>query len=123
MDTKESRMPSTKVSKRRNALSLPALLGAAALALSACSAGGASASQATDGAPVKGGTFVFAEVTPINNFQTQAARFYEKANVLNSVLDRLTYFDAQKGELVPWIASKFTASEDQTRFTFTIRPA
>lgn len=62
-------------------------------------------------------------VTPINNFQTQAARFYEKANVLNSVLDRLTYFDAQKGELVPWIASKFTASEDQTRFTFTIRPA
>ncbi len=38
------------------------------------------------------------------------------------MLDRLTYFDAKKGELVPWIASKFTASEDQTKFTFTIRP-
>ncbi|WP_160663385.1 ABC transporter substrate-binding protein [Pseudarthrobacter sp. ATCC 49987] len=124
MDTPESLTPATSSKSRRHPLRLLALMGAAALALSACGgAGGTSASQAgADGKPVQGGTFVFAEVTPINNFQTQAARFYEKANVLNSVLDRLTYFDAKKGELVPWIASKFTASEDQTKFTFTIRP-
>lgn len=123
MDTNESGTSPTVAKNRRRPLRVLALMGVAALALSACgaNAAGTSASQAQDGSPVRGGTFVFAEVTPINNFQTQAARFYEKANVLNSVLDRLTYFDAKKGELVPWIASKFTASEDQTRFTFTIR--
>lgn len=123
MDTNESRTATTNAKAKRRPLRLLTLMGVAALALSACgaNAAGTSASQTQDVTPVQGGTFVFAEVTPINNFQTQAARFYEKANVLNSVLDRLTYFDAKKGELVPWIASKFTASEDQTKFTFTIR--
>jgi peptide/nickel transport system substrate-binding protein len=101
-----------------------ALLGTAALLLSACggNAAGGADPAANSGEPVQGGTLVFAEVTPINNFQTQSARFYEKANVLNSVLDRLTYFDAESGELVPWIASSFSANEDNTEFTFTIRP-
>lgn len=71
----------------------------------ASNTGGTQGESADD--PVRGGTLVFAEVTPIDNFQTQSARFYEKANVLNSVLDRLTYFDPDKDELVPWIASKF----------------
>ena len=103
---------------------LLALLGVASLALGACASGAsgpAASGSSLAGGPVQGGTFVFAEVTPINNWQTQAARFYEKANVLNSVLDRLTYYDAERGELVGWIASKFTANEAQTEFTFTIR--
>ena len=106
----------------RRASALVALLGAASLALAACGSG-ASGNQpsAAAGEPVQGGTFTYAEVTPINNWQTQAARFYEKANVLNSVLDRLTYFDAENGELVGWIASKFEANADKTEFTFTIR--
>lgn len=106
-----------------------ALLAAAALALAGCGSGSpaggtnaAAASAAQSGAPVDGGTLVYAEVTPINNWQTQAARFYEKSNVLHSVLDRLTYFDPEKGELVPWIASAFSANADSTEFTFTIRP-
>ncbi|MGO2634708.1 MAG: ABC transporter substrate-binding protein [Galactobacter sp.] len=64
---------------------------------------------------------MFAEVTPINQWQTQNARFYEKANVLNSVLDRLTYFDPETKELVGWIASEFESNEDRTEYTFTIR--
>jgi len=101
-----------------------ALLGAAALLLTACggNAGSAAPSAADDGKPVQGGTLTYAEVTPITTFQTQAARFYEKANVLNSVLDRLTYFDAESGKLVPWIASSFKANADNTEFTFDIRP-
>lgn len=104
-----------------------ALLAAVGLTLTAC--GGSNATgQSSDpttaagsGTPVEGGTFTFAEVTPINNWQTQAARFYEKANVLNSVLDRLTYFDVESGKVVGWIASDFTANKTQTEFTFTIR--
>lgn len=110
----------------RTGLSVKVLttLSIAALALSACGSGNQVAGNAatpTNGEPVQGGTFVYAEVTPINNWQTQAARFYEKSNVLNSVLDRLTYFDAKSGKLVGWIASDFTGNKDQTEFTFTIR--
>lgn len=104
-------------------LRLAALAGAASLALTACG-GGSDASTGGNNAggdPVKGGNFVFAEVTPINQWQTQNARFYEKANVLNSVLDRLTYFDPETKELVGWIASEFESNEDRTEYTFTIR--
>ena len=106
-------------------LKVTALLAALGLSLTACGTNNSAAPAAdaaqNSGAPVEGGTFTYAEVTPINNWQTQAARFYEKANVLNSVLDRLTYFDAESGKLVGWIAKDFTANKDQTEFTFTIR--
>jgi peptide/nickel transport system substrate-binding protein len=100
------------------------VLSVATLALSACGAGAQTTGNAAGPVstkPVQGGTFVYAEVTPINNWQTQAARFYEKSNVLNSVLDRLTYFDTESGKLVGWIASDFEANKDQTEITFTIR--
>lgn len=107
-------------------LKAAALVAVLGLTLTACggnstTAAPAEGAPAAAGDPVEGGTFTFAEVTPINNWQTQAARFYEKANVLNSVLDRLTYFDAESGKLVGWIAGDFKANNDQTEFTFTIR--
>src|SRR5699024_7799442 len=107
-------------------LKAAALVAVLGLTLTACggnstTAAPAEGAPAAAGDPVEGGTFTFAEVTPINNWQTQAARFYEKANVLNSVLDRLTYSDAESGKLVGWIAEDFKANNDQTEFTFTIR--
>lgn len=107
-------------------LKAAALVAVLGLTLTACggnstTAAPAEGAPAAAGDPVEGGTFTFAEVTPINNWQTQAARFYEKANVLNSVLDRLTYFDVESGKLVGWIAEDFKANNDQTEFTFTIR--
>ena len=122
MATKDKNEPrSPRLFRRAQAA---ALLTASALLLTACggNSGGGAEPAANSSEPVQGGTLVFAEVTPINNFQTQSARFYEKANVLNSVLDRLTYFDAESGKLVPWIASKFSGNEDNTEFTFDIRP-
>lgn len=112
--------------QQRLALKAAALIAALGLSLTACG-GNAGAGNSTQsdptaaGEPVQGGSFTYAEVTPINNWQTQAARFYEKANVLNSVLDRLTYFDAETGKLVGWIASDFSANKDKTEYTFTIR--
>ncbi|WP_024476568.1 ABC transporter substrate-binding protein [Arthrobacter sp. CAL618] len=109
---------------RRRSLRVAALIGLTAVALTACGSTATTApgESVASGQPVEGGTLVYAEVTPINNWQTQSARFYEKSNVLNSVLDRLTYFDADQGEIVPWIASEFSANADATEFTFTIRP-
>jgi len=122
MATKDKNEPRSPRRFRR--AQAAALLTASALLLTACggNSGGGAEPAANSSEPVQGGTLVFAEVTPINNFQTQSARFYEKANVLNSVLDRLTYFDAESGKLVPWIASKFSGNEDNTEFTFDIRP-
>ncbi|WP_434922548.1 ABC transporter substrate-binding protein [Glutamicibacter sp. PAEs-4] len=109
----------------RFALKATALIAALGLSLTACGGNSAATpaneSPAAAGEPVEGGSFVYAEVTPINNWQTQAARFYEKANVLNSVLDRLTYFDVESGKLVGWIASDFSSNEAKTEYTFTIR--
>lgn len=118
------RQVATPQSHPRRALRTVAMLGLAALTLTACgsTADPSTGQAAGTGQPVDGGTLVYAEVTPINNWQTQAARFYEKSNVLHSVLDRLTYFDPEQGKLVPWIASEFSGSEDATEFTFTIRP-
>lgn len=97
-------------------------LAATALALSGCSGDNQAATPVQAGSePVEGGNFVFAEVTPISNWQTQEASFYEKANVLNSVLDRLTYFDPESREIVGWIAEDFEANEDATEFVFTIQ--
>lgn len=114
------------MSTSRFGLKATALLAALGLSLTACggnanNSSAAEAAAADSGTPVEGGTFTYAEVTPINNWQTQAARFYEKANVLNSVLDRLTYYDVESGKLVGWIASAFEANKDKTEFTFTIR--
>ncbi|NAZ16031.1 ABC transporter substrate-binding protein [Glutamicibacter soli] len=107
-------------------LKAAALVTVLGLTLTACGGNSTTAAPAegaptASGEPVEGGTFTFAEVTPINNWQTQAARFYEKANVLNSVLDRLTYFDVESGKLVGWIAKDFKANKEQMEFTFTIR--
>lgn len=100
---------------------LVVFLTAAALTLSGCGGDSQAAPVQAGSEPVEGGHFVFAETAPVSNWQTQEASFYEKANVLNSVLDRLTYFDPDSGELVGWIAEEFQSNEDATEFVFTIR--
>lgn len=101
----------------------------AAAALLTLLLAGCGATEATDpagggapiGDPVAGGTLVFSDVVHTTNLQTQTASAYPQSNILHSVLDRLTFFDADSGELVPWIAEQFDANETQTEFTFTIR--
>jgi len=91
--------------------------------LAACSSGpaGSQVSAAPAGDPVSGGTLVFGDVQPVTNAQTQGAGNYSVANLLGSVLDRLTYLDPDTQTLVPWIASSFEQNDTATEFTFTIR--
>ncbi|MFD9548596.1 ABC transporter substrate-binding protein [Nocardia salmonicida] len=101
----------------------PALIGviASTLLLSACS-GGNSVDRGSRGSdPVRGGTLVFSDVAAVASWQTQALGSYTSGNALNSVLDRLTYFDKKTKKLVSWIATEFTQNADATQFTFTIR--
>ncbi|MFB2572541.1 ABC transporter substrate-binding protein [Micrococcus sp. IITD107] len=101
---------------------------AIALTLSACGNGAQAQnpttgpeSAAASGEPVEGGHLVFADVVPAPRWQTQSATDYRQANVLNSVLDRLTYYDAETETLVPWIATDWSPNDDLTEWTFTIR--
>lgn len=102
---------------------------AGALAVAALTAGlvacapdpGTAPTTGAGDTPVEGGTLVFADVVTSTNLQTQTATAYPQANILHSVLDRLTYFDTDSGEVVPWIAESWTVDAAQTVFTFVIR--
>lgn len=117
--------PRTYRNTRRTVLT--AGLAAVAVALAACGNGAqaedttATAGAAAAGEPVQGGHLVYADVTPAPRWQTQSATDYRQANILNSVLDRLTYYDAETEELVPWIATEWSSNENLTEWTFTIR--
>jgi peptide/nickel transport system substrate-binding protein len=106
---------------------LVATVGAAALLtglLAGCS--GPAATEAgtsvSSGTPVEGGSLVFADIELQTDFQVQKAFNYTQSNVYRNIADRLTAFDPETGEVVPWIASEWTVNEDNTEFTFTIRP-
>jgi peptide/nickel transport system substrate-binding protein len=103
---------------RRPLLAAAALALGAVLALSACAAapaGGASGSA--DGAPVKGGTIVYAHQ------QEPACVFggwIEQAYLSYQVLDNLTSLDADH-KVVPWLATAWSASDDGLTWTFTLK--
>jgi peptide/nickel transport system substrate-binding protein len=99
-------------------------LGAAAVAmavLAGCSSPAATEPPATS-APVDGGSLVFADIELQTDFQVQKAFNYTQSNVYRSIADRLTAFDPESGDILPWVASSFTVNEDNTAFTFVIRP-
>lgn len=101
-----------------------AMVAALALVVAGCDQGEGGSSPEPSGPqsePVKGGTLIYADVKPMPSAQTQWANWYQVNNVLNSMLDRLLYFDKKTGELVPWIAESYTSNDDATQYTLTIR--
>lgn len=99
----------------------------AVLALSACSASGGGtpdAATADAGDPVAGGTLdvaffpdnaAFACVDP---FQTY---WIEHRTVIRNFADSLTDQDPETGELVPWLATDWSVSDDALSYTFDLR--
>src|SRR5690348_15578920 len=94
----------------------------AALVLVGCSSPAASpaGSSAAAGEPVEGGTLTFADIELQTDFQIQKGFNYTQSNIFRNVLDRLTAFDAESGEIVPWIASSWTVNDDATQYVFEI---
>jgi len=101
---------------RRPLLAAAALALGAALLLSACS-GTASASTASSGERVDGGTIVYAHQ------QEPACVFggwIEQAYLSYQVIDNLTSLDANH-KVVPWLATKWEPSADGLSWTFTLK--
>ncbi|MCJ1696903.1 ABC transporter substrate-binding protein [Rathayibacter caricis] len=107
-------------SRSRLAVAVGAVLVAGLLA--GCTAQAATEPGAASGTPVEGGSLVFADIELQTDFQVQKGFNYTQSNVFRNIADRLTAFDPESGEVVPWIASDWSINGDNTEFTFTIRP-
>lgn len=92
-----------------------------AAVLAGCSTPAAAPTTTSSGV-VEGGSLVFADIELQTDFQIQKAFNYTQSNVFRQTLDRLTDFDPATGDIVPWIASSWTINDDNTEFTFVIRP-
>lgn len=104
---------------RRGAL--VALAAASLLAVSACG-GGSTASSSADGPVQEGGTLrlafnqdLFGNLDPNQNF------WIESRSIDRNLADSLTDQDPATGDIVPWIATKWTVSPDAKKYTFTLR--
>lgn len=82
----------------------------------------ASAAFAQDGEPKRGGTLVYLEQQAHTVLYPPAGGFYPNGGVLNQITDKLTYQNPETLEIEPWIAESWEINEDNTQFTFRLRP-
>ncbi|WP_205783859.1 ABC transporter substrate-binding protein [Microbacterium sp. 10M-3C3] len=113
----------TTLHRRKPAIAIAGAL--ALLALSGCAgtATGASPTGAA-GDPVAGGELTVefwpdnAAFACVDPFQTY---WIESRQVIRNVADSLTDQDPETGEIVPWLATSWTVSDDQLTYTFELR--
>lgn len=72
--------------------------------------------------PKSGGTLVYLEQQPHTVLYPPAGGFYPNGGVLNQITDKLTYQNPETLEIEPWIAESWEINEDNTQFTFRLRP-
>ncbi|GAA3219142.1 ABC transporter substrate-binding protein [Actinocorallia longicatena] len=97
-----------------------AVLSAAALALAACGGTSDDTKPDTAGAPVNGGTLVYAVNTEPTNLDPHASPQDITGLFTRPVLDSLVSLD-DKGTIHPWLAKSWEISADQKTYTFKLR--
>lgn len=116
-------MKNLRNNRRFVGLALP-VAAVAALTLSACSSGAASASkQSTEPeSQGQGGTLVYLEHQTFDTLYPANAGFYPNGGIINNITDRLLYQNPQTLELEPWIATELPeVNQDATEYTFKLR--
>src|SRR4051812_29480295 len=99
------------------------VLSAAALALSSCGSGSADGASSSDAqTPKSGGTLTFAVSSDAGCVDPQQVGSNDSIYSTRQVVDSLTDQDPATGKIVPWLASSWKISPDNTTFTFTLRP-
>lgn len=105
---------------RRSAIASASLVTAAVL-LSSCSSTEPTAQPTTSASPEAGGAIsigVSADPVCLDPQQNGNAA---SINISRQVVDSLVDLDPDTGEVVPWLAESWTASEDATSFEFVLR--
>jgi len=83
----------------------------------------ATGSSTTDAAPVQGGSLTFAVANdPISLNPSSTGSGNDTLYVTRQLFDSLTEQDPATGDVIPWLAESFKASDDATSFDFTLRP-
>ena len=110
--------PSTASTLRRSLLPLAA---SAVLLLTACTAPGGDAQSTTGGEPVEGGTLVYAsgDAEP-DCLDPHVGGNYPQALIAGQYLESLVSID-ESGEIIPWLATGWTSSEDGLSWEFTLQ--
>lgn len=110
--------PTTASTLRRSLLPLAA---SAVLLLTACTAPGGDAQSTTGGEPVEGGTLVYAsgDAEP-DCLDPHVGGNYPQALIAGQYLESLVSID-ESGEIIPWLATEWTSSEDGLSWEFTLQ--
>lgn len=110
-------MPSRRFSRPRAAVVVTA---AVALLLAACSPGGGTSGEPS-GEPVTGGTLTYAsgDAEP-SCLDPHVGGNYPQALIATQYLESLVSLD-EDGEVVPWLATEWDASDDGLEWEFTLR--
>ena len=111
------------LSIRRHSFAL--LATAALIALAACTAAptastSGSASASTAATPVKGGTITFGRAAATTSFDLNSQITANNAFAIDKVFEPLVSFDTE-GKIIGWLAEKWTVSDDQRTYAFTLR--
>jgi len=94
---------------------------AAALVMAGCSSG-STASSSSSSKPVDGGDLTYAIANdPISLNPSGTGAGNDTLAITRQLVDSLLWQDPSDGSLKPWLATKYTANDDATRFTFDLR--
>ena len=99
-----------------------AVFAALAIVLAACSgttSGGPTGSGAP-GKPVYGGSVTFAMNSDISNMDPMLSGLFVDRHLMYAMYDSLVRV-TPKGDIIPWLATKWTISPDGKSYTFTLR--
>jgi peptide/nickel transport system substrate-binding protein len=107
---------------------LLAILTTLALVLGACAAtpgtgttGGAATASPTAGKATYGGTITFALENDVSNLDPMLSGLFVDRNIHYAMYDSLVRV-SPKGEILPWLAEKWTTSADGKQVTFNLKP-
>jgi peptide/nickel transport system substrate-binding protein len=109
----------------RSARYLVAFVASFAILLVACSggqqpAGGGTTASPAAGKPVYGGTITFALEADVSNLDPMLSSLFVDRNIHYAMYDSLVRV-TPKGEIIPWLAEKWTYGDEGKSVTFTLR--
>jgi peptide/nickel transport system substrate-binding protein len=108
---------------------LLAILTTLALVLGACagspgpsggSSGGAASSSPSAAKPTYGGTITFGLENDVSNLDPMRSSLFVDRNIHYAMYDSLVRV-SPKGDIIPWLADKWTTADDGKSVTFTLR--
>src|SRR2546422_4256085 len=107
----------------RSARYLAAVLGSFAILLAACGqqpAGGGTASPSAGAKATYGGTVTFGLENDVSNLDPMLSGLFVDRNIMYAMYDSLVRV-TPKGEIIPWLAEKWTYGDDGKSVTFNLR--